>query len=142
MTSDAIRVFAFALVLAAAGCADFSRGAPSPKPEGGVVADAGAEGGEGGGGTSFATDVYPLLMSGCQRCHAAGKEAGDTQLVLTGSAEADYPSVTLFVDTSAPSGSRLVTKMSGSGHQGGTVYAAGSPEYQTIVQWIQQGASP
>ena len=32
--------------------------------------------------------------------------------------------------------------MSGNGHQGGTVYAAGSPEYQTILHWIEQGALP
>ena len=50
---------------------------------------------------------------------------------------ADYPTVVMFVDTSAPAGSRLLSKLSGNGHQGGTVYAAGSPEYQTILHWIR-----
>ena len=57
-----------------------------------------------------------------------------------GTAAADYAVVVPFVDTAAPAGSRLLTKMTGNGHQGGAVYAAGSPEYQTILQWIQQGA--
>jgi hypothetical protein len=32
--------------------------------------------------------------------------------------------------------------VSGNGHGGGTIYAAGTPEYQTILNWIQQGAPP
>ena len=42
------------------------------------------------------------------------------------------PSI-MFVDTSAPAGSRLLSKRSGNGHEGGAVYAAGSPEYDTIL---------
>jgi hypothetical protein len=130
-----------AAALASGACADFSRGQASPpKDAGAPPVDAG--GGEGGAAPSFAVAVYPLLESGCQRCHAAGKEAGDTKLLLTGSAAADQATVLSFVDTSAPSASRLLAKASGNGHQGGTVYAAGSAEYQTILQWIQQGASP
>ena len=95
-----------------------------------------------GAALSFATDVYPLLVPTCQSCHATGQQAGDTQLLFTGDAPADYPTVIMFVDTSAPAGSRLLSKLSGNGHQGGTVYAAGSPEYQTILHWIEQGALP
>jgi hypothetical protein len=129
--------------LALASCADFSRGEPSP-----AATDAGGhpDGGDAamtdGAALSFATDVYPLLSPTCQACHAAGEQAGDTQLLFTGAAAADYPTVVMFVDTSAPAGSRLLSKLSGNGHQGGTVYAAGSPEYQTILHWIEQGALP
>ncbi len=63
-------------------------------------------------------------------------------LLFTGSAPDDYPTVVTFVDTSAPAGSRLLSKLSGNGHQGGAVYAAGSPEYQKILNWIEQGALP
>jgi hypothetical protein len=35
-----------------------------------------------------------------------------------------------------------LAKMSGNAHQGGTVYAAGSAEYETVLHWIQQGAPP
>src|SRR6478672_9251662 len=105
---------------AVAACADFSRGEPSPSP-----ADAGEPpsdgGGEGGATLAFATDVYPLLVPTCQSCHAAGGQAGDTQLLFTGTAEADYPTVIMFVDTSAPASSRLLAKMTGNGHQGGTI---------------------
>lgn len=122
-----------------AGCADFSRGEPSPK----ATADAGAggAGGQGGGTLSFAADVLPLLMP-CKTCHVANGQASQTSLLFTGNTNTDYATVTRFVDTTAPSGSRLLAKASGSGHGGGTVYAAGSPEYDTILNWIEQGAPP
>jgi hypothetical protein len=125
-----------------AGCADFSRGAPTPTPDAGPPADGGpkSDGGADGAALSFASDVYPLLVPTCKTCHGAGGQAGDTGLVFTGTAAADYATVVMFVDTAAPAGSRLLMKMTGNGHQGGTVYAAGSPEHQTILQWIQQGA--
>jgi hypothetical protein len=134
---------ALACALALAACADFSRGEPSPvadagpRPDGGDAATA-----DGAAPLSFATAVYPLLVSACQGCHSAGNEAGDTQLLFTGSAAADHATVVMFVDTSAPASSRLLAKTSGNGHQGGAVYATDSPEYNTILQWIQQGAQP
>jgi hypothetical protein len=98
-------------------------------------------GGEGKGAISFATDVYPLL-SVCKNCHVPGGAASTTSLIFTGSAATDYTTVAQFVDTSAPASSRLLSKMSGNGHGGGTIYASGTPEYQTILSWIQQGAPP
>jgi len=132
---------AFAVACGAAACADFSRGAQS------VAADAGVEphgdaGPADGAAVSFAADVHPLLIAHCQRCHMAGAEAGDTQLLLTGDVAADYATVTRFVDTATPAGSRLLSKVTGNGHGGGTVFAAGSPEYLTVLEWIQQGAAP
>jgi hypothetical protein len=131
------------LLLAAASCADFSRGEPSPVPDAGPAADGGTDAsGEGGVALSFAKDVYPLLVPTCQMCHAPGQMAGDTQLLFSGNAATDYPTVLMFVDTAAPAGSRMLVKMTGNGHQGGTVYASGSPEYETVLHWIQQGAAP
>ena len=123
------------------GCADFSRGSAS------VVADGGADlsgdaGASDGAALSFAASVHPLLIAGCRGCHATGQQAGDTQLVLSGEAAADYLVVSPLVDPAAPASSRLLSKMSGNGHGGGAVYAAGTPEYQTVLQWIQQGARP
>ena len=155
MNSDAIwrrrglAVGALACALALAACADFSRGEPSP-----AMADAGgppatgdaatADGAAGdGAAASFATGVYPLLVPTCQMCHATGQQAGDTQLLFTGDAATDYATVGRCSSTPPRrQASRLLAKMTGNGHQGGTVYAAGSPEYQTILQWIQQGAQP
>jgi len=132
---------ALACGLALAACADVSRGEPSPKPDAAAPAEGGTDaGGDGGAPLSFANDVYPLLVPTCQMCHAPGQMAGDTQLLFTGTAATDYPTVLNFVDTSAPAGSRLLAKMTGNGHQGGTVYASGSPEYETVLHWIQQGA--
>ena len=140
--SSETRLIVLACALAIGACADFSRGEPSPKMDaGGSTSEGGAEaGGDVGAALSFATDVYPLLVPTCQMCHAPGQMAGDTQLLFTGDAATDYPTVLMFVDTSAPAGSRLLAKMSGNGHQGGTVYASGSPEYETVLHWIQQGA--
>jgi hypothetical protein len=59
---------------------------------------------------------------------------------LTGDAATDFVTVSGFINGNAPASSRLLTKMSGNGHGGGTVYAVGTPEYETVLQWIQEGA--
>ena len=128
------------LVVAALGCADFSRG-PTQMSTGGT--DGTADGGtaDGQGALSFATDVYPLLTI-CMNCHVPGGAASDTSLIFSGNAVMDYATVVSFVDTSGPASSRILSKVSGNGHGGGTIYAAGSPQYETILHWIQQGAPP
>jgi mono/diheme cytochrome c family protein len=133
-----MRIAAVLLGLAV-GCADLSRGPAAP------VADGGA--GEGGAsnpdaGASFATGVEAILVDGCQRCHAPGGEASDTTFLISGDPAADYATAMAFVDVNAPGSSRLLAKMSGNGHGGGTVHAAGTPEYQTVLTWIQEGAQP
>jgi hypothetical protein len=75
-------------------------------------------------------------------CHVPGGAASSTSLIFTGSAAADYTTVLEFVNTSAPASSRILSKVSGNGHGGGTIYAAGTPQYETILTWIQQGAPP
>lgn len=151
MTSDQRYIWrglvagALACAMALAACADFSRGEPSPAPDAGARPDGGGGDGataDGAAPVSFATAVYPLLVPTCEGCHSAGNEAGDTQLLFVGEAAADHATVVMFVDTSAPASSRLLSKATGNGHQGGAVYAAGSAEYNTILQWIQQGAQP
>ena len=139
MTSERAFRIVVALLALGAGCADVSRG-PSP-----ATVDAGA--GEGGvlspdAAVSFAADVHGILIGGCQSCHAEGAEAGDTTFLLTGDAAADLAAATRFVDVNAPASSRLLAKMSGRGHGGGTLYAAGTPEYETVLRWIQEGARP
>jgi hypothetical protein len=123
------------------GCADFSRGDPGPGGTGGSGALDGGPG-DGSAGASFAADVHPLLMDACASCHEAGGEAGDTSLLLTGQATADYPAVMALVNTADPAASRLLTKASGRGHQGGNIFAAGSSGYAVLLGWIQGGAPP
>jgi hypothetical protein len=130
-------------LLAGAGglgaCADLSRGDPSPA----VGADAGDAGSTSDGAPtlSFATDVLPLLGP-CATCHVAGGQAGDTSLLFTSDPATSYTAVVRLVDTTSPGGSRLLSKASGNGHGGGAIYLPGSPQYQTILTWIQQGAPP
>jgi mono/diheme cytochrome c family protein len=130
-------VLAPILLGAALGCADFSRGGPAI--DAGETADVAARGD--GAALSFAADVYPLL-SPCMSCHVPGGAASSTSLIFTGSAATDYATVLAFVNTSTPASSRLLAKMSGNGHGGGTIYAGGTPQYETILTWIQQGAPP
>jgi hypothetical protein len=141
MTSRPALVLALSSLaaLALVACADLERGPAAVTPDASASDAGGAEGG--GGALSFAANVYPLLAP-CKRCHVPDQEAGDTRLIFSGDATADYNTVLMFVDTSAPTSSRLLAKMSGQGHEGGEIYAVGSPEYQTVLQWIQQGAHP
>jgi hypothetical protein len=147
MTSDArVSIVAVAICCTLSlACADFSRGPVSMSADAGAASDGQGGDGEGEGDAaalSFTTSVHPLLLAACKSCHATGQQAGDTMLLLTGDAPGDYLVVSRFVDTAAPAGARLLSKMSGNGHGGGSVYAAGSPEYQTVLRWIQQGARP
>jgi hypothetical protein len=139
MTSRSLTGVACAVILTVAGCADLERGPGASAPDAAAGDDAAAS--PDGGTLSFASSVRPLLET-CVRCHAAGQQAGDTTLLFTGIAAADYAAVVAFVDTTTPAASRLLAKMRGQGHEGGTIYAADAPEYQTVLHWIQQGARP
>jgi hypothetical protein len=129
------------LVLALfAGCADLERGPRPPLPDAGP--DLGAlEGGAEAGGPSFAM-VFPVIDSGCRRCHVAGGMAGTSSFLLTGMAMTDYSAVRALVDPAAPAGSRLLAKAAGQGHGGGVIYRADSPEYTLLAAWIAAGAAP
>ncbi|MEO8178173.1 MAG: hypothetical protein ABI895_04995 [Deltaproteobacteria bacterium] len=122
-----------------AGCADFSRGKPlaagnSDSPD---ASDAG-----GGVGSSYAADIHPLLLGGCSSCHSPTGAASGTQLVLTGSAPADYVSVSKLVDVDTPDASRLLVKAQGRGHVGGAIYTSTSSQYAAVLRWIGEGAAP
>jgi hypothetical protein len=105
----------------------------------GEATDAGAL--SDGGTLSFATNVYPLLTI-CMNCHVPGGAASDSSLIFSGNAAADYTTVLQFVDTATPASSQILSKVSGNGHGGGTIYAVGTTQYETILAWIQQGAPP
>ena len=143
MSSEGLRRFVFAAAFAglptlAAACADLSRG-PAPAAAD-AASDAGAD--TTGDAESFAAQVHGILTGACMRCHAAGGEAGDTSFLLTGVASADLASTSRFIDLQTATASRLLAKMSGNGHGGGTVFAVESTEYQTVLRWIRGGARP
>jgi hypothetical protein len=135
MSSDRRWALAPFLLAAALGCADFSRGGPAAAE----TNDASATGD--GGALGFSTDVDPLLAA-CKSCHVPGGAASASSLIFTGNAATDYKAVLQFVNATVPASSRLLSKASGNGHGGGTVYAAGTKQYETILAWIQQGAPP
>lgn len=122
----------FVLSLALAGCG-FERGEPLPEepttPDTPTDPNAPA--------VSFATAVHPILIGNCQGCH--GPSHGSA-LKITGTAATDYPTVKALVDTGAPTSSRLYTKATGKSHA--AVLTAGSPEANTLLNWIKGGAQP
>ncbi len=98
----------------------------------------------------FLRDIAPILdRSGCSvaECHGKFGGRGGLQVsLLTLSPEDDFaPLVTQArgrrVNFAAPERSLLLTKATGQMmHRGGTRFAVGSPQYNTILKWIKQGA--
>ena len=134
MRSD--RSIVITLCLALVGCADFKRGEYWEEDE---------EEAEGADteGYSYEADVHPLLDSGCERCHGDGGSAATTAFFITpADVESSYMSTLQFVDVADPEGSRLLSKASGNGHGGGTIYDDQSGEYAVILSWIEVGAPP
>ena len=141
------------MTLLVAGCADFRRGPywdEDTSGDGGGV-DGGNDGGDDSGtappgtgtdGSSFAIDIYPLVRAGCERCHSPTGVANGTEFIVEDDVDATYQSTLAFVETSEPSSSRVLSKATGAGHTGGVIFDERSQEYQTILQWIEQGALP
>lgn len=118
------------LIFLCVGCADFHRGrAPL---DGGDGADAVS----GEQDLAFETSVYPILELRCSGCHATGGMGEYTRFVVTGNARLDRAMVVALVTPGDSSDSLLLRRASGEAHTGGQVLSAGTPEYQTISDWI------
>lgn len=92
---------------------------------------------------TWVTDVAPIFATlQCAGCHNGG--AGGLTLRTGGGGMADYTSAVGGgrINSGTPEASRLLTWPSAmpSQHQGGARYPVGSANYNTILQWIQQGA--
>jgi hypothetical protein len=108
-------------------CVDFHRGP--------VLRDAGSDAG-GPADPTFETAVYPILESRCQGCHAAGRMAGYSNLVLTGYAPMDRAMVAALVVPGDPTASLLLLRATGESHPPGEVLDPESTDYHTIAKWI------
>lgn len=85
--------------------------------------------------------VHALLLDKCTGggCH----ETGAGGYTLNGDAEADYLATLDRVIAGDGAGSKLVKKGAGvSSHTGGPVLQTDSPEYELVVDWINDGANP
>jgi hypothetical protein len=90
---------------------------------------------------TYEGDVYPILWPECSACHKAGGSAGNTALVLTNDADADYDMIFSLVTPGDPDASLLLQEASGAtSHLGGSALPETSIEYQTIAAWVEQGA--
>jgi hypothetical protein len=163
--------FAGTVSLATLACADFRRGdywddpeettgasgaATSSAPgdddsgpadggdDGNLDDSGGSEGSDSGGApaVSFAAEVHPLLIAGCERCHSADGQANTTSLIYVDDPVLDLEGTLDFVDLDSPPSSRLLSKTTGQGHTGGVIYDDDSNAYTTILAWIEQGAHP
>lgn len=96
----------------------------------------------------FINDVMPLLDKlGCSQCHAAGGGKGGLKLSMFGAEpEHDYAALTRsrggrLVDRIEPANSLFLLKVTESiPHEGGQKIKVDSPEYETLLSWIAQGA--
>jgi len=98
----------------------------------------------------FLRDVMPLLTSaGCNaaKCHGSTGEGGGLYLSMFGAdARADFTTLTRVaegreINMVEPARSLFVLKPTASiSHGGGQKIKADSPEYKTLVSWIEQGA--
>ena len=98
---------------------------------------------QGGGqvsAVSFSNDVYPILQNKCQICHGANSPI-DAPVFIYSDAQTTYSAVINLVNLADPQNSRLLLKATNqTPHEGGQVIQPNSPEYQTILNWISQGA--
>ena len=102
--------------------------------------------------TGFTNQVLPVLTkAGCNSgaCHGASAGKGGLKLTLRGyDPPADYATLTRQalarrVDLAEPAQSLLLRKPSGgTPHGGGKRFAADSPEYRILRDWIGQGCPP
>lgn len=91
----------------------------------------------------YEDDVNPLIVSaqgGCTSsgCHGRSSAPGGLQLYGAGTANStqlNYDSFVVYIDRNGSS--RLLSKISGVGHGGGTRYASDTSEYATIEAWAQ-----
>jgi hypothetical protein len=119
------------LAWACLSCADFHRG-PAPIDGGGkdvastLVND-----------FMFEAEVYPILLAQCEDCHAVGKDAGTSRLVLTGNARLDRAMVVALVTPGDPATSDLlIYGDGGNAHEGDIRLPAGTSEYVKVADWI------
>ena len=91
----------------------------------------------------YEADVNPLIVSaqgGCTSsgCHGRSGAPGGLQLYGAGTANStqlNYDSFVFYIDRSGAD--RLLSKISGVGHGGGTRYGSRTSEYATIEAWAR-----
>ncbi|MFY2561280.1 hypothetical protein ACN469_27010 [Corallococcus terminator] len=93
-------------------------------------------------GPTFADDARPILMARCASCHRPDGMAGKSRWVLRGDGS-DHENTLRFVKLDAAAQSPLLKKGTGATlHGGKKSLSAESPEYATLVKWIEAGALP
>lgn len=93
------------------------------------------------GPQSFADGVHDNIVRRCGSIGCHGDGAGGFSIF--GDIEADYEAVLEHVVPGDAQSSALILKGTNSvNHGGGQVWSVGSPEYELIVTWIDDGANP
>jgi hypothetical protein len=94
----------------------------------------------------YVDDVAPLLATSCASCHNGALPAATAVFAMANPRDdaTDFAVVGTKIDTATPAASLLLLKAAGDssvgGHGGGALWAVGSAQYTTILDWITQGA--
>ncbi|MCO5166409.1 MAG: hypothetical protein M9894_08595 [Planctomycetes bacterium] len=90
----------------------------------------------------YRPDVRAILQARCTSCHVApNNPQAVTALEMNFSDDqATFNRLQTRVNTGNPAQSLLITKATGTSHGGGTAVAMGSNEYNSLVEWVRQGA--
>jgi hypothetical protein len=93
---------------------------------------------------TFAGDVQPIFVRlGCAACHmTAGAGGAFTFKGTTAQLAADYAETMQEVNSTTPELSDILRKPAQNGvtHTGGRLMPLGSADYNTVLQWIKDGA--
>ncbi|MGE0709986.1 MAG: hypothetical protein AB7N76_25965 [Planctomycetota bacterium] len=86
--------------------------------------------------------IKPVLQAKCTVCHANSTNPAFTAFGLTLTNDAtDYAETVKRVNLTLPDASLLLEKaINKQAHGGGATLTSGSPEYNTLLQWIAAGA--
>lgn len=90
----------------------------------------------------YRPDARAILQARCTSCHVSpnNPQAVAALEMNFNDDQATFNRLQTRVNTANPAQSLLLTKATGTSHGGGTALAMGSSEYNTMVEWVRQGA--
>ena len=94
--------------------------------------------------TGYVAEAKPILL-GCDSCHNSGGAASGSSFILSlnmANDASDHAAVLGQVNTADPANSQLLLKSTNQVvHTGGNQLTVGSPGYNQLLTWIQNGAN-
>lgn len=115
-------------------------GTPGAGPPGGGAAPGGATPRPAGVTPDYLHEAKAILAPRCSGCHSTTTTGWRVSTSMADDTS-DYQATLAKVSTTSPAASLLLTKATNQAvHSGGALLSTGSPEYATLLSWIQSGA--